>query len=537
MKQILTPVIIILFILNGLAARACPSVNLNACYFNFNGQTYIQAQVDGSFYSCLTSFAGHSYIAHVNVYSGTTLVATNNFPLVNPFPAISVGSIAPPFNVCLAIDDYFAGSYTTLNFGCTTANTQCPPPVQPNWQNATGCFYRVGTKTIVKVNVDPSVTLFITANGLTPALSWYNHVTHLPLSPYHWAYGSVVNVNEIDFDLSGFPGMNTDSCYDIYIQLQNSNGSHNSNNDGLLYQVCACPNPPCTADFSITMNPATSTTSNLTFLTLYSGPIVSEHYSITDNSLVTWYSGSGGVSLIVPDGSYLICHSIITGSIDAGYDTCSECKQVCYSASDNSDLNQGADNCPAGFGMFMNSDDATHAILNVSPNYSTPIISETWTVTGTGISYSSPGPMSWILPYGSYTVCHTVVYGNNQTCTICQSICWYGGDGGVGSNDNGNSHYHGRVYHASNELVTVTDIHPNPASSQTTLSFILSKPSQVEMVIINNLGQTVYKYDLQQIANGKHDIIIPVSALPSGLYTIKLYTDGQLCTQKMSVMH
>jgi hypothetical protein len=63
-------------------------------------------------------------------------------------------------------------------------------------------------------------------------------------------------------------------------------------------------------------------------------------------------------------------------------------------------------------------------------------------------------------------------------------------------------------------------IYPNPAASVLNVSFSTANPQNLTIELIDALGKIVYVRQLQQVNEG--NIPVPVTALPSGVYTIKV---------------
>jgi hypothetical protein len=67
--------------------------------------------------------------------------------------------------------------------------------------------------------------------------------------------------------------------------------------------------------------------------------------------------------------------------------------------------------------------------------------------------------------------------------------------------------------------------YPNPATSNTTISFTLNKPSTVSLVITDELGRQTSVMAPQEMSSGKHSVNWDARSFPSGIYTYRL-SDG-----------
>ena len=75
---------------------------------------------------------------------------------------------------------------------------------------------------------------------------------------------------------------------------------------------------------------------------------------------------------------------------------------------------------------------------------------------------------------------------------------------------------------------------PNPARSQATVRFAVPEQQDVSLQLYDVLGRqvrTVQQGDIQ----GRQELRVDVSGLPSGTYFLRLTTDGQTRTQKLTI--
>jgi len=83
------------------------------------------------------------------------------------------------------------------------------------------------------------------------------------------------------------------------------------------------------------------------------------------------------------------------------------------------------------------------------------------------------------------------------------------------------------------QTVTLEQNHPNPFNPVTTISYGLTSPAEVELVVYNIAGETVSTLvDGPQTA-GMHSLQFDGSNLPSGIYFYRLSTEDFSRTQRM----
>ncbi len=76
---------------------------------------------------------------------------------------------------------------------------------------------------------------------------------------------------------------------------------------------------------------------------------------------------------------------------------------------------------------------------------------------------------------------------------------------------------------------------PNPTHGQTTIPYTLTQKSNVELSIMNIMGQVVLQNRVGTQEKGNHQMEINVENLSSGIYTYTLTVDGQNVTRKMII--
>lgn len=78
--------------------------------------------------------------------------------------------------------------------------------------------------------------------------------------------------------------------------------------------------------------------------------------------------------------------------------------------------------------------------------------------------------------------------------------------------------------------------YPNPFSERTTISYVLPRPSRVELVVYDVLGRGVATLVDAWQAAGKHTVVFDARQLPGGVYFCRLSTDYRVETRSMTVL-
>ena len=77
--------------------------------------------------------------------------------------------------------------------------------------------------------------------------------------------------------------------------------------------------------------------------------------------------------------------------------------------------------------------------------------------------------------------------------------------------------------------------YPNPANSNTNVNFALANASDVQMNIINMLGENVYSNDFGTLAAGNYNEVVNFNNMPNGLYLVNLNVNGKVSTLRLTV--
>jgi len=79
-----------------------------------------------------------------------------------------------------------------------------------------------------------------------------------------------------------------------------------------------------------------------------------------------------------------------------------------------------------------------------------------------------------------------------------------------------------------------TLVYPNPAVSNTMVQFNVERQADVELTVINAVGQVVYR-DLQVYSRGLQNRQIDLSEFTTGLYYVKVRMNGIQQAQKLII--
>ena len=78
-------------------------------------------------------------------------------------------------------------------------------------------------------------------------------------------------------------------------------------------------------------------------------------------------------------------------------------------------------------------------------------------------------------------------------------------------------------------------VSPNPVVENANLSIELENASEVTIDIVSATGQFVYTSDRGHMAQGRHNLTIPVSDLAAGTYFYSIASNGKRLTQRMMI--
>lgn len=78
-------------------------------------------------------------------------------------------------------------------------------------------------------------------------------------------------------------------------------------------------------------------------------------------------------------------------------------------------------------------------------------------------------------------------------------------------------------------------LYPNPASESANLVFNLIENADVNVSVINALGQTVYVSESNNFTSGQNIITLPINNLSKGIYFVNVNVNGERATRKLIV--
>jgi len=87
------------------------------------------------------------------------------------------------------------------------------------------------------------------------------------------------------------------------------------------------------------------------------------------------------------------------------------------------------------------------------------------------------------------------------------------------------------VYDLSDEI-TQLELNPNPAVSQALLTFTYKSNAPLQLVVVNSVGQEVYKESLTRLGI-RNSIVIPTNDLANGIYYVQLKTSEGVRVEKL----
>jgi hypothetical protein len=92
------------------------------------------------------------------------------------------------------------------------------------------------------------------------------------------------------------------------------------------------------------------------------------------------------------------------------------------------------------------------------------------------------------------------------------------------------------VAFAAPEQVALHGNYPNPFADQTTIRYEVPQTSEVRIAVYNVLGQRVTTLVNGEKSAGRHQIRLDASRLSSGVYVVRLTSDGSTATHKLTVV-
>lgn len=144
----------------------------------------------------------------------------------------------------------------------------------------------------------------------------------------------------------------------------------------------------------------------------------------------------------------------------------------------------------------------------------------------------------------------SMTYSNNSLMSLKQNA-YYASDvninNGWGGFIAGNAYFEGQtvisgaflnatgVGMKESDLISISSVFPNPATSQTTVNFNLKKSGTVSISILNIVGQEVASVNAGNLVAGNNSVVLDVNTLKAGVYFVNVTIDGVSTTQKLTI--
>ena len=177
--------------------------------------------------------------------------------------------------------------------------------------------------------------------------------------------------------------------------------------------------------------------------------------------------------------------------------------------------NNIGNNMTLGIGWTYTPDIGTSVEVEYSLDYTA-----TWTPIAT-VQVSESPSTSWVTPMTGYY--NPVFIRVTSTLGMTRTSEPFS----IGSNASVPSEASGNGYSVSN--------YPNPVSDQTMIHFVLPVPSDVMLIVTDNLGRQV-SVTSQTFESGMHDIPFDVARLAQGVYTYTLVAGTTRLNGRMTVV-
>jgi Secretion system C-terminal sorting domain len=134
------------------------------------------------------------------------------------------------------------------------------------------------------------------------------------------------------------------------------------------------------------------------------------------------------------------------------------------------------------------------------------------------ITYSNTQYL-WYVPGNHFPVFSSFTLITNEEDTTTASV--YQVSGSVGLNQ-----------YATSSSISVS---PNPAHSATNVLYELTNKADVNITVVNGIGQTVEEVNFLSQSNGKYNYTLDLNKFNKGVYVINLKIDGKIITKQLMV--
>jgi PKD repeat protein len=193
----------------------------------------------------------------------------------------------------------------------------------------------------------------------------------------------------------------------------------------------------------------------------------------------------------------------------------------------------GPDSCSAYFTLVQDSF-AQHTYWAV--NYATgaqPLIYQ-WTWGDNSLFQDSmPYPTHTYAQAGYYNICLHITDANGCQSTYCDSSYLQ---------RNANAMVYVNVISPLElgikqvETLSNWSVYPNPVSSAMTINYTLSNSTKVLINVFDMLGNKVSEVTNDKESAGQHTVLWNASAIPQGIYLMRIMVDNKILNQKITVM-
>ena len=92
------------------------------------------------------------------------------------------------------------------------------------------------------------------------------------------------------------------------------------------------------------------------------------------------------------------------------------------------------------------------------------------------------------------------------------------------------------INYTAAEVFQLYQNYPNPFNSQTTITFSLSEPSYIELVMYDILGNLIKTLVKGKIDGGSHKVSIDADDMASGIYFVKLVSEKSILARKIVLL-
>jgi PKD repeat protein len=288
--------------------------------------------------------------------------------------------------------------------------------------------------------------------------------------------------------------------------------------------IDSCP-PVCD---SVIVNNNTPCNINASFTVVNNG---NGNYSFTNTSTggtnYYWNFGDGNTSTATNPTHQYLTNGIFPVQLIT-YD--SNCQSI-YTITLTVTAVTNPISCNASFLMFPDSNSTNIIVFNTSTGNNLTYFwdfgdGNTSTQQYPGYTYSTPGPF-WL--------CLTISDNNNCTSTYCDSI---GSNGVVLKQTGFTINVQAPIATGINKnksIVTDFNTYPNPIKENLTIELNLIEQAQVEIVIVDLLGNTIANISNKEMNSGTNKLSWNVTDIANGIYFLNIKTNNSIQTKKLMI--